>query len=102
MSLRQDVSKKSVGEEQNGNFTIIRPRIMLAAFVGVLALGLSACSSDAASTGVAAAGADGATVTIEDMAFAPETLTVSAGGPASARCPSRFRSDPRGRHGRHC
>ena len=45
---------------------------------GLLVLVLSACgASDASPT--ATAGDDGGTVVIEDLAFAPETLTVEAG-----------------------
>jgi plastocyanin len=46
---------------------------------GLLALALSACGTSDASTAATAADTDGPTVTIEDMAFAPETLTVEAG-----------------------
>jgi plastocyanin len=57
----------------------IRPRLVLAALTGVVALTLSACGAGDASTAAPAAGVDGPVVTIEDISFSPETLTVEAG-----------------------
>jgi plastocyanin len=48
------------------------------ALAGLLVLVLSACGASDASP-AATAGDDGRTVVIEDLAFAPETLTVEAG-----------------------
>lgn len=56
-----------------------RKRFILAALAGVLVLTLSACGTGEASTAATAADGDGPTVTVEDMAFAPETLTAEAG-----------------------
>ena len=56
-----------------------RPRPILTALAGLLALALSACGTDDASTAASAADTDRPTVTIEDMAFAPEMLTVEVG-----------------------
>jgi plastocyanin len=57
----------------------IRPRVILVALVGLLALGLGACGTDEASTAAPAALADGPTVAVQDMTYTPETLTVQAG-----------------------
>jgi plastocyanin len=58
----------------------IRSRlILLAALAGLLVLALSACGTGDASTAAAAADTGGPTVTIQDMAYTPETLTVEAG-----------------------
>jgi plastocyanin len=57
-------------------------RLGLLALAGLLALVLSACGSGAASEAPPAATADnnaGPTVTIQDLAFTPATLTVPAG-----------------------
>jgi plastocyanin len=56
-------------------------RLVLLALVGLLALALSACGSGEASEAPqAAAGNDGGpTVTIQDMAYTPATLTVGVG-----------------------
>jgi plastocyanin len=55
-------------------------RLMLVALAGLLALALSACGSGKASEAPpAAANNGGSTVAIEDLAYAPETLTVPAG-----------------------
>ena len=56
-------------------------RLVLVALAGLLALALSACGSgEAAQAPPAAADDNGPTVTIEDMAFTPQRLTVKAGG----------------------
>ncbi len=59
--------------------TVRRPWLMLATVAALLALALSACGTDEASSAATAADPDGPTVTIEDLEFAPETLTVEAG-----------------------
>ncbi len=46
---------------------------------GLLVLALSACGTGDASPAPAVGDNDGRTVVIEDLAFAPETLTVEAG-----------------------
>jgi plastocyanin len=57
-----------------------RRRRVLVALAGLLALALGACSTSKADTTDAPAAADqGPTVTIKDLAYAPETLTVPAG-----------------------
>jgi plastocyanin len=56
-----------------------RPHLILAALAAVVALALSACGTGGASTAGTPADGDGRTVAIEDLAFAPETLTVEAG-----------------------
>jgi plastocyanin len=55
------------------------PRLGSVALVGSLALVLGACGVGDASTADTTGRPDGPTVTIEDMAFEPETLTVDAG-----------------------
>jgi plastocyanin len=58
-------------------------QVVLVALAGLLALALSACgSSGATTTGDTPAAADtngGPTVTIKDLAYTPQTLTVAAG-----------------------
>jgi plastocyanin len=56
-----------------------RPRLILAALAGVLALALSACGTSGATTTTPPADQAGPTVAIEDLAYTPETLTVQAG-----------------------
>jgi plastocyanin len=56
-----------------------RPLLTLVALAGLVALGLSACGTDDASTAAPAADSDGTTVSVDDLAFAPETLTVESG-----------------------
>lgn len=60
---------------------VFRGTLRLVVLAGLLALALSACGSgEAPEAPVAAAGNDGGpTVTIEDMAYAPATLTVGVG-----------------------
>jgi plastocyanin len=61
-------------------FIRARPRLRLAALAGLLALALSACgTSGASTTGSAADNNAGPTVTIQDLAYTPERLTVPAG-----------------------
>jgi plastocyanin len=56
-------------------------RLVLLALVSLLALALGACGSDTPSNAAPAAAdnASGPTVTIKDLAYTPETLTVKAG-----------------------
>jgi plastocyanin len=55
-------------------------RLVLLVLAGLLALALGACGSgQAAETPQATAGTGGPTVTIKDLAYTPETLTVKAG-----------------------
>jgi plastocyanin len=56
-------------------------RLVLLALVGLLVLALGACGSDTPSNAApaAAGNAGGPTVTIRDLAYTPETLTVKAG-----------------------
>ena len=58
-------------------------RLVLLALVGLLALALSACGSSGATTTddtqAEAGDPGGPTVTIQDLAYTPETLTVPAG-----------------------
>jgi plastocyanin len=60
-------------------FVPVRTRLVLVALAGLLALALGACGTDEASTAATAAGNGEPTVTIQDMAYTPETLTVQAG-----------------------
>jgi plastocyanin len=91
-----------------GRSVPIGSRLVLAALAGLLALVLGACATDEASPAATPADAGGPTVTIEDMAYTPTTLTVAAGatvtwvwrdGPSpttSRATASRARSPPRG------
>lgn len=63
----------------DNEFAPIRSRLILAALAGLLVLALSACGTGDASTAAPAADTGGPTVTIQDMAYTPETLTVEAG-----------------------
>jgi plastocyanin len=56
-----------------------RPRRILVALVGLLALALSACGSSGATTTTPATDPGGPTVTIKDLAYTPKALTVAAG-----------------------
>jgi plastocyanin len=62
---------------------VFRGPLRLVVLAGLLVLTLSACSSGAASESEAAPAAadnsDGLTVTIQDLAYTPQTLTVQAG-----------------------
>jgi plastocyanin len=57
----------------------VRRRRALVALVGLLALALGACGTSGATTTAPATEDGGPTVTIEDMAYTPDTLTVPAG-----------------------
>jgi plastocyanin len=56
-----------------------RPRHILVALAGLLALALSACGTSGATTAAPPAEDGGATVAIQDLAYSPERLTVPAG-----------------------
>jgi plastocyanin len=61
-------------------FVRARPRLILAALAGLLALALSACGTSGATTTAPAADNNGGpTVAIQDLAYTPERLTVPAG-----------------------
>jgi plastocyanin len=57
----------------------VRRRRVLVTLVGLLALTLSACGTSGATTTAPATDQVGPTVTIQDLAYTPETLTVQAG-----------------------
>jgi plastocyanin len=71
--------KRRIDGERDGRFVFVRPRLMLMALAGLIALGLSACGTSDSSTPAAAADTEGPTVAIEDMAFAPKSLKVESG-----------------------
>jgi len=79
MTLGEHALKNPTGGGRDGGSEFTRGSLKLAALVGVLVLALAACGTGDASTPDAAAESDGPTVVIEDLAFAPETLTVEAG-----------------------
>jgi plastocyanin len=61
-------------------FVRARPRPILAALAGLLALALSACGTSGATTTAPAADNNGVpTVAIQDLAYTPKRLTVPAG-----------------------
>ena len=72
------LSQRSTVSQQHRGFAFTHPHLTLAVLAGLAVLALSACGSGEASTAAAEPDVDGPTVTIEDMAFAPETLTVEA------------------------
>jgi plastocyanin len=57
----------------------VASRLVLVALAGLLALVLAACGGDEASPAATPADAGGSTVTVQDMTFTPDTLTVPAG-----------------------
>jgi plastocyanin len=57
----------------------LKRQLMLAAFVGLVALALGACGTGDAATPSADDSEGRLTVVIDDLAFAPETLTIEAG-----------------------
>jgi plastocyanin len=63
----------------NGQSVPIGSRLVLAALAGLLALVLGACATNEASPAAAPADAGGSTVTIEDLAYTPQRLTVPVG-----------------------
>jgi plastocyanin len=79
MAFKEGALENRNNAARSGGFVFPRRRLMLAALAGLIALVLSACGTGDASTPATTAETDGPTVVIEDMAFAPETLTVEAG-----------------------
>ena len=79
MTLREHALKNPTGGGRDSGSAFTRRSLKLAALVGVLVLALGACGTGDASTPDAAAESDEPTVTIEDIAFEPEMLTVEAG-----------------------
>jgi plastocyanin len=79
MTFGEHALKNPTGGGRDSGSAFTRRSLRLAALVGVLTLALAACGTGDASTPDAAAESDGPTVVIEDLAFAPETLTVEAG-----------------------
>jgi plastocyanin len=63
----------------DNDFVSVRPRLLLIALAGLLVLALGACSTSDAATDAPAADDGGPTVTIQEMAYTPETLTVGVG-----------------------
>jgi plastocyanin len=85
---RHDATDRDHGVEEGDvmkqpadhRFVGARPRLVLAALAGLLALALSACGTSGATTAAPAAdNNDGPTVTIQDLAYTPQSLTVAAG-----------------------
>lgn len=58
---------------------LTRMRLVLVMLAGLLALALSACGTNEASTAAAGADVEGPTVSIENMSYTPDALTVEAG-----------------------
>jgi plastocyanin len=79
LGFRKPAFETPIGGERDGGFVSTRPGFILVVLAILLALALSACGPSDASTRDTAADTEGRTVVIEDMAFAPETLTVEAG-----------------------
>jgi plastocyanin len=67
------------GTAADHGFVRARPRLVLAALAGLLALVLSACGTSGATTTPAADTTGGPTVAVQDLAYTPATLTVPAG-----------------------
>jgi plastocyanin len=79
MAFRARVLEDRIGGERSDHSVVTRPRFIPVALAGLLVLVLSACGASDASPAATAGDNDGRTVVIEDLAFAPETLTVEAG-----------------------
>ena len=80
MSFKNGVLRDSTTDARSGGFASLSRQLMLAAFVGLFALALSACGTGDAATPTSADDSEGPlTVVIDDLAFAPETLTIKAG-----------------------
>jgi plastocyanin len=62
-----------------GRLPASRARFIVAALAGLFVLTLSACGTSDASNDGSAAQVQGKAVTIEDLAYTPETLTVETG-----------------------
>jgi plastocyanin len=79
MAFRARVLEDRIGGERSDHSVVTRPRLIPVVLAGLLVLVLSACGASDASPAATAGDNDGRTVVIEDLAFAPETLTVEAG-----------------------
>jgi plastocyanin len=79
MVFKARILEDRIGGERSDPSVVTRPRLIPVALAGLLALVLSACGASDASPAATAGDNDGRTVVIEDLAFAPETLTVEAG-----------------------
>jgi plastocyanin len=79
MAFKARILEDRIGRERSDPSVVTRPRLIPVALAGLLALVLSACGTGDASPAATAGNNDGRTVVIEDLAFAPETLTVEAG-----------------------
>jgi len=73
------LTQQSTVSQQHRGFAFTHSHLTLVVLAGLVALALSACGTGDASSAAAEPDVDGPTVTIEDMAFAPETLAVEAG-----------------------
>jgi plastocyanin len=79
MAFKARILEDRIGGERSDHSVVTRPRLIPVALAGLLVLVLSACGASDASPAATAGDNDGRTVVIEDLAFAPETLTVEAG-----------------------
>jgi plastocyanin len=79
MAFKARILEDRIGAERSDPSAVTRPRLIPVALAGLLVLVLSACGASDASPAATAGDNDGRTVVIEDLAFAPETLTVEAG-----------------------
>jgi plastocyanin len=79
--LRHDPPDRQPGTVTGHGLVPIGRRLVLVALAGLLALALGGCGSGEASEAppAAADNVSGPTVTIQDLAYTPETLTVQAG-----------------------
>ena len=76
---RHRLDRRRLDRPINGHSVPFGSRFVLATLAGLLALVLGACATDEASPAATPADAAGSTVTIEDLAYTPDTLTVPAG-----------------------
>jgi plastocyanin len=79
MAFRARILEDRIGGGRSDHSVVTHPRLIPVALAGLLVLVLSACGASDASPAATAGDNDGRTVVIEDLAFAPETLTVEAG-----------------------
>jgi plastocyanin len=79
--LRHDPPDRQPGTVTGHGLVPMGRRLVLVALAGLLALALSACGSGEASEAppATADNASAPTVTIQDLAYTPETLTIQAG-----------------------
>jgi plastocyanin len=76
---RHRLDRRRLDRPINGHSVPIGSRLVLAALASLLALVLGACATEEASPAATPAEAGGSTVTIQDLAYTPDTLTVPAG-----------------------